>query len=273
MYTHWKSFDFVTSGSTTLVVTIGESWTWGDSLGKTKHTIYDDKKFRLANVYGGQLANMINADFLNIAAPGQSNLWISTHFKLLMDNIDQFQYNNIIVILTLTEVGREFNGDLDQQRDYMTALKDISNLDSFLHILSSYITKDILSVDTTNIKLLVGTNFIDSNYSPSLNVLDKSWVNVIADELQQTIPDNNCYTVLSWVFERFHGLLEFTPDYKKEDFLSDMLINMEKADMVTDFLLSSKFNYNQASKHPTPEGHTLWANYLFNKLKTQQEGW
>ena len=36
MVKNWHGFDFVQKNKDTLVVTIGDSWTWGDSLGKTK---------------------------------------------------------------------------------------------------------------------------------------------------------------------------------------------------------------------------------------------
>jgi hypothetical protein len=270
VYSNWHNFDFVKRDCKKLVVTIGESWTWGDSLGQTRHTIYDDKEFRLAHVYGQLLANKLEADFLNIAEPGQSNLWIANHLKLFVDNIDQFSYDEITVILTLTEVGREFEGDLDKHRDYMSDLKNIVDLNEFLSALSSYITNEILSVDQTKIKLLVATNFVDSNYSTQLNVLPKSWVDVIATELETSVP-KPCHVVNSWVFDRFHQLLAFTPLYKKEKFLNNMLAHMEVANTVIDFLLASKFNYKKASKHPTPEGHQLWADYLYTELKEQHE--
>ena len=53
VYDTWRGFDWVKKSRKKLVVTIGESWTWGDSLGKTQHRVYDDKEFRLAHVYGG----------------------------------------------------------------------------------------------------------------------------------------------------------------------------------------------------------------------------
>jgi len=58
VYDTWRGFDWVKKSRKKLVVTIGESWTWGDSLGKTQHRVYDDKECRLAHVYGGQLADM-----------------------------------------------------------------------------------------------------------------------------------------------------------------------------------------------------------------------
>ena len=265
IYSTWREFDFVKQQRNKLLVTIGESWTWGDSLGKTQHRIYDDKKFRLTNVYGGQLAEMMHADFLNIAEPGQTNLWITKHFKMFVDNIAEFQYDEIIVVLSMTEIGREFEGDLDKDRDYMSDLNHVTNLNQFLSMLTNYIYQDIVAVDKSNIKLLVGTNFVDSNYPQELNVLDQTWVDRIADELQQPLI-RPCYVVGSWVFDRFNQLLAFAPNYSRQDFINDMLTHMEIAQARTNFLMQSDLNYKKASKHPTPRGHHLWAEYLYSQL-------
>jgi hypothetical protein len=263
MVKNWHGFDFVQKNKDTLVVTIGDSWTWGDSLGKTKNYIYDDKEFRLANVYGGQLADRLQADFLNIAKIGGSNLWITDHFCMFINQLTEFDYKKIIVVITLTEVGREFQGDRDRQRDYISDLKLVTDLNAFLSQLSKYIENTIMQTNNNKIQLIVGTNFVDSNYT--FPVLEKSWVDVIADRLNVEII-KPCYVVGSWVFDRFDTLLTFTPNYSKENFLKDAIAHMEMASTRTDFLLASRYNYKTGSKHPTPEGHALWANYIFEKI-------
>ena len=227
--------------------------------------MFDDKEFRLSNVYGRRLAETLQADFLNIAKPGESNLWIAKHYAMFVNEIDQFDYDEILVVLTMTEVGREFEGDLDHDRDYMSDLTDIVNLKDFLNTLSNYVSKEIQSVKQDKIKLLIGTNFIDSNYTTDLQVLEKSWVDVIANCLQVSV-QKPCYVVNSWVFDRFHQLLNFTQNYQRVDFLNDLQQHMEIAIQVADFLMQSNLNYKKASKHPTPEGHQLWADYLYQSL-------
>lgn len=267
MLTQWDKFDYVKCGSERLVVTIGESWTWGDSLSSSWVKKEDNKQYRLANVYGGQLANMINADFLNIAEPGQSNLWIADHLQIFVDNIEQFNYKEIIVVVTLTEVGREFQGDRDKSRDYVNDLKLITSPIEFLGLLSRYIDNKINQVDKSKFKFVIGTNFVDSNYA--FNTLDKSWVDVIADSLNVSI-DAPCYVVSSWVFDRLQDLVLFTEHYKKEQYIEDIMPLLEMASSRVQFLMESKYNYKLASKHPTPEGHALWANYLFEKINEQK---
>jgi len=263
MVTNWNGFDYVRTGNSKLLVTIGESWTWGDSLRSSWKDRTEDKEYRLANVFGGQLANMLAADFLNIAEPGQSNLWITDHFKLFSDNVEQFNYDEIIVVLTLTEVGREFQGDRDTLRNYCSDLENITHVDEFINQLSKYISDNIQTIKTDSYKLVIGTNFVDSNYD--LPVLNKTWVDIIADELSISIK-RPCFVVGSWVFDRFTQLLEYAKLYHKEQYLSDILRAMNAAAERTDFLLSSPYNFKVASKHPTPEGHKLWAEYIFKTL-------
>lgn len=47
----------VDRGSNTLVVTIGDSWTWGDRLGKTTLE-YDDRDYRTSHIYGALISRM-----------------------------------------------------------------------------------------------------------------------------------------------------------------------------------------------------------------------
>ena len=57
------------NGKDKLLITIGESWTWGDSL-------EDHGYNRLDCVWGNKLSTMLDTDWINIARKGASNLWI-----------------------------------------------------------------------------------------------------------------------------------------------------------------------------------------------------
>lgn len=266
-FTNWHGFDFVKKSSNLLLVTIGESWTWGDSLQSNWANRIDDKEFRLANVYGGQLSSKLNSDFLNIAIPGESNLWIANKLDYLIDNIDSLNYKNIIIILTLTEVGREFNGNLDNDIDYVEELKSIKSFDDFLKMLSYKIAEKIKKHLPKN-KILIGTNFVDSNYPVDFPILNKTWVDLIFEYAQIPMNSSNCFTVLSWVFERFNDIKNFAPSLYNNNFKQEIIECMDKANLRTQLLLNSPVNYRKASKHPTPEGHALWSDYLYSQIVT-----
>lgn len=267
MIDSWNGFDYVKHNRANLLITIGESWTWGDSL-QAQWKSFDNKEFRLFNVYGGQLAELLNADFLNIAEPGQSNLWIADHLDLVVSKLDEFNYDRIDIVLTLTEVGREFNGDRDHNRIYTELLTDVANFQNFLDQLSNLIYQQIIQ-HKNKINLTIGLNFVDNNYPMDLNILKQSWTDLIAIETnQQDI--NDCFVVLSWVYERFNAIFEFVPGLDKNQWLTDVLEHMKLAQLRSNLLICSSLNYKKASKHPTPEGHALWANYLYNNINQRK---
>ena len=61
-------FDFVDRNSDTLVVTVGDSWTWGADL---------DSDLRLQQVYGNLVSHHLSADFLNLGQSGSNNFFIA----------------------------------------------------------------------------------------------------------------------------------------------------------------------------------------------------
>ena len=65
----------VDRSSDKLIITMGDSWTWGDRLGKT--TIeYDDREHRTRHIYGNIVSEQLGADFINIGFPGWNNIYI-----------------------------------------------------------------------------------------------------------------------------------------------------------------------------------------------------
>lgn len=272
-YNSWNGFDFVQKASRKLVVTVGESWTWGDSLGQANHfTGIDDKEFRLSNNYGGQLAKTLNADFLNVAEPGQSNLWIATQLHTILKNLHEFDYNEILIAVTLTEIGREFESELDAGRNYGELLADISNINDFFKVLSTMISAEIQkSLDLINtitnkkIKIFLGTNFVESNY-PGPGIFNKSWVQLIAEKqnMEVSIP---CYVANSWVYERYSRITCYAKRVNREKYLKEMENIFETAEKRIDFLDRSRYNVNSGSKHPTIEGHEIWKECILKETQ------
>jgi len=102
---HYKtitnSFDFIGNGSKTLVVTVGESWTWGSDI-----TVDNDKETRLSKVYGRLIAEQLNSDWLNLSLPGAGNFWIANTVGEFINISGMLEYDKIYLICTLTEIGR-----------------------------------------------------------------------------------------------------------------------------------------------------------------------
>lgn len=275
-YKLWNTFDFVQKRSRKLVVTIGESWTWGDSLGKTchwprgskdHHLWVDDKEYRLKNTYGGQLADDLQADFLNIAECGRSNLWIAQQLQIFLKNLHTFDYDEIFIAVTLTEVGRDF-----PREELRPKLADVSCMHDFFRVLSTFNCEEIKksldmisNITNKKIKIFLGTNFVESNY-PCPEIFNKSWVELIAEKLDKKI-DTPCYVISSWVYETFTKITEYSKQISREKYLKDMTNILDTAEKRIDFLNESKYNVNTGSKHPTEEGHKIWKECILEELK------
>jgi len=237
----------------TTLITIGESWTWGESLEVNGHN-------RLTNVYGYHLAKMLNAEWQNIALCSASNAWIAQQYNHCISQ--NYNSDQVIIVCTLTEVGREFNNpEEDGHRDYISDLASAESLPDVQNLQSKWIETQFLP---TNYTTVFGTNFVGNNYK-TLPVLEKSWIDIIGDEINQN-PPKNVYTVSSWVFDKLAQAPEFK-NFNKVKWLESMLNEIDKANTVIDWLLTSPLNYKIASKHPTPKAHKLWAKYLAQEIK------
>jgi len=91
-------YEFVT-GKQDLLITVGDSWTWGDSLGQIDFDkgIFDDITHRTSHVFGRLLADKLNRDFLMLAKCGATN---SEIHRMAFGYIDQIKskYRKITVV-------------------------------------------------------------------------------------------------------------------------------------------------------------------------------
>ena len=107
----------VDRNSDTLVIAAGDSWTWGDKLGKTTLTC-DDRAHRTKHVYGNIVADILEADFINLGFPGRDNMYIMNSLLDIFPTLTR-TYKKCHIIFSLTESGRELNdGFYDQQEHY-----------------------------------------------------------------------------------------------------------------------------------------------------------
>lgn len=122
-------------GSNHLLITVGDSWTWGDSLGNTD-TDHDDFVFRTSHLFGAQLATSLQADFINVAFPGSANISLfETTCTQVLNRLTK-DYCKITVIFVLTETGRELHDRFESfQQHYTDNLrgKDWPTFDQLLH--------------------------------------------------------------------------------------------------------------------------------------------
>jgi hypothetical protein len=244
-----NTFDFVDCNSTTLVVTIGDSWTYGADLSN------DNEEFRINNVYGRIVSDKINTDWLNLGQSGSNNFFIAERAEEFGRIVNQLDYKKVYMICTFTEIGRSFNSHHDLYIDYIKWF-DNNHIDNFLHFLNATCVDRIKKVAQKHgIKLIVGTNFVDAIGIDSDVLLPIPWFRLL--EIKCPIVAYAGSTGVS----RLHAVLQFVKNndagYKK------WMINLINQAKYVDQTTSSQKLINQ---HPNADGHRIWANYILEHI-------
>ena len=252
-----NTFDFVNNNSKTLLVTIGDSWTWGSDVSINN----GNNQYRRDNVYGHVLANSIGADWLNLALSAQGNFWIANMVKELAQIIPQLEYDRIYVVCTFTGVLRWFNTQFDQHIDYVSwfarNINSIEDIDRLLPMLNSMCVSNILRslAPFNHVILRVGTNFVDPIGVDQLTAEQRiplAWYQVMGCD-----DGNKIYTCTS--YERISQGIEFI-DPKKHTIFKQWIIN--KIDQSTHRLNALQDPTKFTNCHPLVDGHQQWAEYL-----------
>jgi hypothetical protein len=231
-------------GGEQLVITVGDSWTYGDSLGQTRvREGRDDPEYRLSHVYGSLIAEELKADWINLSLPGISNQMMCGWLEHLLSR--HVHGSNTVCIITLTESGRH-----DEITWLNAELKTLQhNLQTMLD--RTYVNIEQMQKKYPSIKFIVAHNFSDSRPT-QLNMCDRNWLEVMTNSSIQ----NNTHIVVSEHIQQLNYSYTYpdTPDI------------IDQALQRVDILDACKYTYKEDSRHPTEYGHRLWADYLMSQL-------
>lgn len=253
------------SDKNTIIVTMGDSWTWGYSL---------DSELRYQQVYGAILKQNLDCDWINIGCPGFPNSWILDHLETVSNLLQDQNYKKIIFIITLTENGRD-TGTLPV--DYNDIVKAFGISEKFYeHLLT--ITemywinqiKSFLQKKESKIEIIIGQNFVwhdllAHELEDQVKILELNWIECLADaqNLPRPIRTN---LVTNWMFASIDSVHKIVQATDKSAFKSWTLSYTDRALKVNEWLDSSPMNYDGASKHPNAEAHKVWADYILQHL-------
>jgi hypothetical protein len=233
---HYKSRD-----GDRLIITVGDSWTYGDSLGKTRvRNGIDDTDYRLEHVYGNLLTEQLNADWMNLALPGGSNYCMLNWLGQLLDH--RYKYAEVTCIITLTEAGRHEEQRWSHGNSLQEALKDI--------VFKEYSMVKELRLRFPKVKFKVAHNFTDS--LPGHGVIERSWLEVLTGTQLQ----DNTYIVISDHIKQ----LNYDRTYP------DTIEVIDRALKRIDILDSCAYCCKEDSRHPMENGHQMWADYLTTQI-------
>lgn len=271
---HWYHEDY--SNNKNLLITIGDSWSWGDHLGAIDWNNTFDDPIRLQSVYGKKLSQMLHADWVLIANPGCSNYWMLNKLKQYSKQIVELKskYDRIYVVVVLTEDLREcsYQSERNQIDDYVDFIKQASNLEQFLIAVEKKIFESFKSIfEDLQVNSFITRAFTDvwpdnKQIMPNY-LLDKTWCDVFQDKV-------NYFNYLVGV--PFIGQMSLQPltnyyiplleEPYNEIFKQNFVELEHKLRSRWNFLGYSEYNLKGSTYHPTVEGHAVFAEYLAAKL-------
>jgi len=228
-----------------MIITVGDSWTYGDSLGQTcVREARDDTKHRLAHVYGNLISEELGADWINLALPGISNRQMFIWLEQLLSR--RVHGANTVCIITLTESGR--HEELEWLNPKIKTLQ--ANLEHMVDRSYSWIEQ--IQKRYPSIKFVVAHNFSDSRSTNQVTMCDRTWIEVLTGDHIQ----NGTHVVVSEHIKQLNYNYTY-PDTPEV---------IDRAMTRIDLLDKCKYCHQHDSRHPTEYGHELWANYLLSQL-------
>ena len=187
----------------------------------------------------------IDASWVNIALPGISNTRILNYLEEFLDKIYLDSDLQLITVVTLTESGR--HEEIQQVEADIKSLQQ--GLDGVLQ--KTYQRINSLRSTYPRAKFLVGHNFTDA-VDYDCEILDRSWLEVMTD---RSISNNTRVVVSEHIAQ-----LNYQRRYNDTESIID------KALARVDVLDECCFTNKEDSRHPTQQGHDLWAQYLLGNL-------
>lgn len=258
----------------TLLITIGDSWTWGDHLGNINWiTIYDDP-IRLKTVYGKKLCEKLSADWILLAKPGCSNYWMLDKLKLFFYQIREFKskYQRIIITVVLTEDFREFEYAKEHSytQPYYSIINQSTDLFDFLQQAENLLLKQFSTVfEDLGVEYFITRAFTDfwptNKEEFQTALLDKTWCDLFQTEVEFANYQKVVPFIGQMAINGIANLIDYATD--KKEILKNNFVEIEqKITARYNFFDASWYNIKGSSWHPNALGHELFADYLFEKI-------
>jgi|TARA_R110002074_G_scaffold155855_1_gene311881 hypothetical protein len=248
-----------------LLICIGDSWTWGESLGGT-NSDFNNKKVRYTEFYTNRLAEKLESDWLMIGWCGTSNTWIMKQYMIIKQAIESGyyeKYENVYVHVCLTELFREIViakqiikkklNDIKTFEDFSKSYFDITvlkHLDKFLpipkfHSFSKNCWDIDLNCDQYNFLNTTWQDLLFKKQKINYKIITPMVSGVAIPPFQKYCKENNLKDILKGFLQQTKHMVELVR-------LFDV----------------SKLNSEKSTRHPSAEGHQIWADYLYNYYST-----
>ena len=259
----------VDRASNILVITVGDSWTWGDALGKTTLE-YDDYDYRTSHIYGSIIAKKLGSDFINIGLPGYDNMRIMQRLLDIYPTLTR-TYDKCYVIFTITESGRELRNESQDRTELMSELAQANSVDDFFIRYENWTFKTIQKYFGSlsgNVRWIIARNFTsvrEENIGvlPESNLITTRWVDVISarGHLDPYPPKVDVLSRMG-----LDPITELSKELSLNKFKEEWIEIFNQSSLAMTWLENSPYNSKVATRHPLEQGHAWWAEFLLEKL-------
>jgi len=251
------------------LLTIGDSFTWGDELGNSNGLMSDpknDSDYRESKIYGNLLANSLDSNWVQHALPGASNEWIIREAEKLIPQL--YDNTKLIVVLTLTELGRELCNKDDHtpvieifKNQFSKQLGIIESLD----LIEQYYWQRLSDLQNRypNITLLTNYGFT-YNIASCEFITEKNWLDVVLEYKNIAVhPKLTLFETGTWVINEFLSHQNLLLEKHKHETGELYFV----VDIYRDLLKDSNMYFKRY--HPNEQAHELWANYLHSAVSNK----
>lgn len=259
----WNTEFHIVREKKELLVVIGESWTYGETLPGVA-TGLDKYNFlsQITHGFGPRLAIALNMDLYQYAVPGNCNYYMVSSIDNILKHLkENFNYEKINLCVQLTEPGRELAiyKKLQVPYDNLYNMSLVNSFDEWLIKYDELFLDELERIRTTyNVDITVWKNFCSFNNEklyPNLKIVKETWIQM----------SGKMYG-LSLEAQRFQSVGWFDDFYSK--FKNDISFDLEKINVELDKIEKSnafiRGNYYHNS-HPNATSHSLWAYKLYNE--------
>ncbi len=258
----WTEFH-IKKNSESLLIVIGESWTYGESLPKIATAIRQyDFHSQLKHCFGPKIAVMLNSDYYQYAVPGNCNFYMFQELDRILSYIKKFNYKKIYLCMQMTEPAREKSVFKKLNSHPLRSLY-LSNI-SFIEWLVKYDEIFFLQYKQTlekhmdlNIDPILWKNFCKINYTANdlnFKVIDTSWIEY-SSKIQGVLLDSPMFYSVDWVAKMYE-------DHKNINYDKNFILQeVDKIEKCNAFLKGNSLH----SHHPNEKAHLLWSQFLARK--------